>query len=223
MFAEAIEDILRDQCTPAVVRAIEARRLARSRCGTPWPVPGFLDLLAPEETRRRRPCRWTELFPVLVHFGRYAVPVPVGAGHRGARVGRRRRTLPAGLLTLAPALKRDADGSLRCPLVPFGAIARACDWLPMVTSCSCFLRASAAARAQRHRAQPDRLVGVDEAGIRARASPAMRSPRAHGGRAVCRIARRRDDARLRDDLAILQRASPSSASRWGNSRRCNTS
>ena len=47
MFAQAIEDILQDQCTPAVVRAIEAG-------GSPlklWQAiegAGFLELLASE-------------------------------------------------------------------------------------------------------------------------------------------------------------------------------
>ena len=76
MFAEAIEDILRDQCTPSVVRAIEAG-------GSPaalWEAlagAGFLDLLAPEESGGAA-LPLEELFPVLAHFGRYAVPVPVG-------------------------------------------------------------------------------------------------------------------------------------------------
>ena len=48
MFAQAIEDILQDQCTPAVVRAIEAG-------GSPlklWQAlqgAGFLELLASED------------------------------------------------------------------------------------------------------------------------------------------------------------------------------
>jgi acyl-CoA dehydrogenase len=121
MFAEAIEDILRDQCTPSVVRAIEGG-------GSPavlWEAlagAGFLALLAPEE-RGGASLPLEELFPVLSHFGRYAVPVPVGQAIAARALVGADVTLPAGLLTLAPALKRDADGSLRCPLVPFGAIA----------------------------------------------------------------------------------------------------
>src|SRR4030095_13967153 len=120
MFAEAIEDILRDQCTPSVVRAIEGG-------GAPavlWEAlagAGFLDLLAPEE-RGGASLPLEELFPVLAHFGRYTVPVPVGQAIAARALVGADVTLPAGLLTLAPALKRDADGSLRCPLVPFGAI-----------------------------------------------------------------------------------------------------
>ncbi|MDB5896765.1 MAG: acrC2, partial [Ramlibacter sp.] len=121
MFAEAIEDILRDHCTPAVVRAIEAG-------GSPadlWQAlagAGFLDLLAPEDAGGAG-LPLEELFPVLAHFGRYAVPVPVAQAIAArALVGAGVR-LPDGLLTLAPAFKREAGGAIRCPLVPFGAIA----------------------------------------------------------------------------------------------------
>lgn len=121
MFAEAIEDILRDHCTPAVVRAIEGG-------GSPaalWEAlagAGFLDLLVPEESGGAG-LPLPELFPVLAQFGRYAAPVPVAQAIAArALVGPGVR-LPDGLLTLAPALQRTAGGGIRCPLVPFGAIA----------------------------------------------------------------------------------------------------
>lgn len=47
MFAEAIEDILRDECTPARVRDIEAG----GSCAALWQAlagAGFLELLTPE-------------------------------------------------------------------------------------------------------------------------------------------------------------------------------
>jgi acyl-CoA dehydrogenase len=122
MFAEAIEDILRDQCTPAVVRAIEAG-------GSPQPLwdaisgAGFLDLLAPEDSGGAE-LPLPELFPVLLHFGRYTVPVPAAQSIAARALVAGGVTLPQGLLTLAPSLRRDADGSLVAPLVPFGTIAQ---------------------------------------------------------------------------------------------------
>jgi acyl-CoA dehydrogenase len=105
MFAEAIEDILRDQCTPTVVRAIEGG-------GTPQPLwdamagAGFLDLLAPEEAGGAA-LPLPELFPVLMHFGRYAVPVPAAQAIAARALVASGVTLPQGLLTLA---RRDASG-----------------------------------------------------------------------------------------------------------------
>jgi acyl-CoA dehydrogenase len=121
MFAEAIEDILRDRCTPAVVRAIEAG-------GSPaalWEAlagAGFLDLLTPEDSGGAG-LPLAELFPVLAHFGRYAVPVPVAQSIAARALAAEGVALPQGLLTIAPAFQRDAGGGIRCPLVPFGAIA----------------------------------------------------------------------------------------------------
>lgn len=121
MIAEAIDVILRDQCTPAAVRTIEGG-------GSPdslWDAiagAGFLDLLrAEEEGGAGLPL--PELYPVVSLLGRYAVPLPV-AQSIGARAlvvpGMR---LPPEMITLAPALRRELDGSLCCPFVPYGAIA----------------------------------------------------------------------------------------------------
>jgi acyl-CoA dehydrogenase len=121
MFAEAIEDILRDRCTPAVVRAIEGG-------GSPaalWEAladAGFLELLAPEDSGGAN-LPLAELFPVLARFGRYAVPVPAAQAIAARALVGDGVLLPSGLLTIAPALQRDAGGGIRCPLVPYGAIA----------------------------------------------------------------------------------------------------
>ena len=121
MFAEAIEDILRDRCTPVMVRAIEAG-------GSPamlWEAlegAGFLELLAPEDSGGAG-LPLTELFAVLAHFGRYAVPVPAAQAIAARAAVGAGVQLPSGMLTIAPSLQRDAAGGIRCPLVPFGAIA----------------------------------------------------------------------------------------------------
>lgn len=122
MFAEAIEHILRDECTPARVRDIEAG-------GSPaalWEAlagAGFLELLTPEiDGGAGLPLE--DLFPILVHFGRCAIPVPVAQAVAARALVGPGATLPDGLLTLAPTLTRGAGGELRCRLVPFGAIAQ---------------------------------------------------------------------------------------------------
>lgn len=122
MFAEAIEDILRDQCTPAVVRSIEAGGTTAELWGT-LAESGFLDLLAPEEAGGAG-LPLSELFEVLCHFGRYAVPLPVAQSIAARAIAAPGVALPQGLLTLAPTLQRHADGSIACPLVPFGNIAQ---------------------------------------------------------------------------------------------------
>jgi alkylation response protein AidB-like acyl-CoA dehydrogenase len=122
MFADAIEDILRDQCTPAVVRAIEAGACAQPLWNSIADA-GFLELLAPEEAGGAA-LPLPELFPVLAHFGRYAVPVPAAQAIAARALVGVGVALPAGLLTLAPSLQRTPDGSLVTPLVPFGTIAQ---------------------------------------------------------------------------------------------------
>ena len=122
MFAEAIEHILRDECTPARVRDIEAG-------GSPaalWEAladAGFLDLLKPERDGGGG-LPLPDLFPILTLFGRCAVPVPVAQAIAARALVAPGTTLPDGLLTLSPALTRGAGGELRCPLVPFGANAQ---------------------------------------------------------------------------------------------------
>jgi acyl-CoA dehydrogenase len=121
MFAEAIGSILKDRCTPAAVRAIESG-------GAPQPLwdalagAGFLELLAPE-AQGGAGLPLPELFPVLLQFGRYAVPLPAAQAIAARALVAPGTALPEGLLTLAPALQRQADGTLVAALVPFGAMA----------------------------------------------------------------------------------------------------
>jgi alkylation response protein AidB-like acyl-CoA dehydrogenase len=121
MFAEAIEDILRDHCTPAQVRAIEDGG-SPSRLWAAFSEAGFLDLLRAEnEGGAALPL--PELFPLLTLFGRYAVPVPVSQAIAARALVSPGVALPGGPLTLAPALVWDEEGRPRCPLVPFGSVA----------------------------------------------------------------------------------------------------
>lgn len=117
MFAEAIETILRDHCTPAVVRHIESG-------GSPLPLwkalehAGFLELLATEE-HGGAGIGLADLRPVLEQFGRHAMPVPA-AQAIVARALLPPGSAPDGLLTLAPHLTRLAHGGFVCHRVPYG-------------------------------------------------------------------------------------------------------
>ena len=120
MFTEAIEDILKDQCTPAMVRAIEAG----GSCAPLWQAleaTGFLELLASEADGGAQ-LPLGDLFPILCTFGRYATPVPA-AQTIAARALLPSHAIPAGMITLATALRREAGGIISCPLTPYGMIA----------------------------------------------------------------------------------------------------
>ncbi len=120
MFAQAIEDILKDHCSPAAVRDIEAG-------GSPaamWSAlenAGFLELLATEDAGGA--CLpLPELYDVLAVLGRYAVPLPVGQTIV-ARSLLGSSPAPAGMITLAQGLRRDDAGLVHCDLTPFGMVA----------------------------------------------------------------------------------------------------
>ncbi|MDB5819389.1 MAG: acyl-CoA dehydrogenase, partial [Rhizobacter sp.] len=117
MFNEALETILRDQCTLRTVRAIQAGGDATAL----WRAiedAGFLELMASEDAGGAG-LSLAELFPVIDLLGRHAVPLPV-AQSMAARALIAQP--PAGMLTLAPALHRTADG-WTAPNVPYGSIA----------------------------------------------------------------------------------------------------
>jgi len=121
MFAQAIEDILQDQCTPAVVRAIEAG-------GSPlklWQAiegAGFLELLASEDADGAG-LPLADLFPILSSFGRYTVPVPVAQTIVARALLGSQFAMPAGMITLGAALRREASGAIVCSLTPYGLVA----------------------------------------------------------------------------------------------------
>ncbi|CAN5219354.1 acyl-CoA dehydrogenase family protein [soil metagenome] len=121
MFAQAIENILKDQCTPAVVRAIEAG-------GSPlklWQAvegAGFLELLA-SEAAGGAGLALGELFPILSHLGRYAVPLPVAQTMVARALLGEQCAVPGGMVTLAAALRRESGGAIVCSLTPYGQVA----------------------------------------------------------------------------------------------------
>lgn len=120
MFTEAIETILVDQCTPAVIRAIENGGTAAAL----WHAladNGFLELMA-SEAAGGAGLDLDAIFPIFVAFGRHAVPVPA-AQSIAARALLGDVAAPEGMITLVGHARREADGSVRAANVAFGAIA----------------------------------------------------------------------------------------------------
>ncbi len=122
MFVEAIESILRDACTSAAVRSIEDGGNPRGL----WDAiadAGFLELLLPEQDGGAG-LTLPGLAPVLIAMGRHPLPVPL-AQSVAARALLRRAGLaiPQGMITLAQAGVREADGGVVCPVTPYGALA----------------------------------------------------------------------------------------------------
>jgi len=120
MFAEAIEAILVDRCTPGAIRAIE-------NGGSPsalWQAladNGFLELMAGEDAGGAG-LDLDAVFPIFVAFGRHALPVPA-AQSIAARALLRDAPAPEGMVTLAGHARRAADGTIAAAGVAFGTIA----------------------------------------------------------------------------------------------------
>jgi alkylation response protein AidB-like acyl-CoA dehydrogenase len=122
LFADSVERLLRDQCTPAVVRAIEAG-------GDPvslWDAlaeAGFCDALVPEEYDGAG-LGLAEALPMFVACGRHAMPLPLAqtAMVRGylARAGVR---LPDGPIAIAPAATVASNGAVSCHHAPGALVA----------------------------------------------------------------------------------------------------
>jgi acyl-CoA dehydrogenase len=121
MFAEAIEAILKDRCTPHAVRAIEAGGSAAPLAAA-VEKSGFHALIASEEDGGGN-AGWPEFHAVVELCGMYALPLPLPQTMAARALVRSQDQLPTGLLTFAPALSCHADGSMQAELVPCGRTA----------------------------------------------------------------------------------------------------
>ncbi len=123
LFADSVERLLRDQCTPAVVRAIEGG----SDPANLWNAlveAGFCDALVPEKADGAG-LGLAEALPLFVACGRHAVPLPLAqtAMARGflARAG---VPLPDGPIAIAQAATVSPNGAVSCTQVPGGLVAQ---------------------------------------------------------------------------------------------------
>ncbi|WP_026434809.1 acyl-CoA dehydrogenase family protein [Acidovorax sp. JHL-9] len=125
MFADAARDVLADQCTPQVVRAMESGGRGAPATAALWAqleATGLADALLSEGDGGAG-LGLAQVFGVLEQCGAHALPLPLGdtlvARALLAQAGVAR---PAGSITLARG-ERLQDGGLRCALVRGGAVA----------------------------------------------------------------------------------------------------
>lgn len=127
LFADAARDVLADQCTPQVVRAIEEGGRTAEATTDLWEqleATGLADALLSEDAGGAG-LGLGQVFGVLEQCGAHALPLPLGetlvARALLAQAGVAR---PAGSIALARG-ERLADGGLRCMLVRSGQVAAA--------------------------------------------------------------------------------------------------
>lgn len=131
LFADAVAQLLTDQCTPAAVREIEAQVASStgvpSRAQVLWQHlddAGFADALVPE-AQGGAGLSLAEVFPVLVLCGQHAVPVPLAQTmFARALLAQAGVTVPRGSIALASA-RAGADGGLVCDAVAGARVADA--------------------------------------------------------------------------------------------------
>ncbi len=127
LFADVARQVLADQCTGAVVRAIEAGGRAAPEAAALWAqleATGLADALLPE-SQGGAGLALSQVFGVLEQCGAHALPLPLGetmvARALLAAAGMDR---PAGGIALARG-ERTHEGGLRCALVRGGRVAHA--------------------------------------------------------------------------------------------------
>ena len=119
MFAEAIENILADHCTSALIRTVESGGSA-SPLWNELSNAQFLELMA-DEAAGGAGLELDAIFPIFVALGRRAAPVPVAQSIAARAL--MRNAAPAGMITLAGHCQRGQDGSVSTGHVAFGALA----------------------------------------------------------------------------------------------------
>jgi alkylation response protein AidB-like acyl-CoA dehydrogenase len=121
MFAEAIESILSEHCTPAAVRAIEGGASAHPLAAA-IAEAGFHELLASED-QGGGGASWREFFDVVLLCGAWAVPLPLAQTMVARLIATDPGQLPSGPIALAPAVSRGPEGTLEAANVPWGRVA----------------------------------------------------------------------------------------------------
>lgn len=141
LFADAVRQFLTDQCTPAVVRAIEAGG-SHADLWQQIEASGFADALVPESAGGAG-LVLSDVYPVLELCGTLAVPVPLGETllARGL-IAAAGASVPQGSMTFAEG-RLQADGQLHCAQVRCGTKA---DWVLVHSGASCRLLPAAGAQ-----------------------------------------------------------------------------
>lgn len=121
MFSEAFEDLLKGQCPPAQVRAIDASGNHQAL----WTIileSGFLELMAPEDAGGAG-ADLADALPLFMALGAHAVPLPVGQAIALRTLLPAGETVPEGLPTFAPSLVSASGTTWVAPRVPYGMLA----------------------------------------------------------------------------------------------------
>jgi acyl-CoA dehydrogenase len=140
LLTDAVKALLTDQCTPAVVRAIEAGQ-SRAALWKALEASGFADALVPE-SEGGAGLALADVYPVLELCGSFAVPLPLGEtllargllAHAGV-------SAPKGSVVFGTG-QLSSDGRLKCAQVRCGTQA---DWV--LVSCGGVCRLLSAADA----------------------------------------------------------------------------
>ena len=121
LFSDALRDLLTDQCTPQVVRAIESQPQNRPL----WDAlesSGFADAML-SESQGGAGLGLTEAFHLFAMCGGHCVPVPLGETMWArALLGQHQVSLPQGSITWASAQRR-SQGELHADTVRMGQVA----------------------------------------------------------------------------------------------------
>lgn len=134
LFTDALRQLLVDQCTPQLVREIESGQSAEPFWNK-LQESGFADALLSEE-QSGAGLVLPDVFAMIELCGSYAVPVPLAetmlARSLLARAG---LEPPQGCITFGLDAT-NADGAIRCKLVPCGRVA---NWVLLAQDDACLL------------------------------------------------------------------------------------
>ena len=125
LFAEAARNVLADQCSPDVVRAIESGGRDARATKALWAQledTGLVNALLPEDNGGSG-LSLSQVFGVLEQCGAHALPLPLGETMVARAVLAEGGVVcPAGIIALGRG-ERTPNGSLRCALVRSGDVA----------------------------------------------------------------------------------------------------
>lgn len=120
----ALQQLLEDHCTPALIRAVEAGAAPADFWAT-LEASGFADALVPEGEGGAG-LSLPQAFPLLELCGRHALPVPLAQTMLvRALLAQEGRARPAGSIAIATEV-HDVDGDVVAAHVPYGRVA---DWV----------------------------------------------------------------------------------------------
>lgn len=173
MFADAARAVLADQCTPAVVRAIEARGLQAPEARALWAqleATGLADAML-DEAQGGAGLGLAQAFGVLEQCGAHALPLPLGETMAArALLARAGQPQSAQVIALATG-ELLADGGVHCAMV---RSAHAAGAVLVQAGSECRLLAVAAARSAAQAGALD--AALDWSAAQVRAAPQVPLP-----------------------------------------------